>query len=95
MNNCIFFISPQHLHVVEFITATESAIRNNKLKEAEAQQIRIKASAAISYAKILPSNLTIQERKALRSLSKDQSITILPADKGRCIVFLNTSECHT
>jgi len=87
-----FAIAPQEVPIVELITATESAIRNNNLAETEAEQLRMKVTATLSSAKPPPSNLTPQEMKAITSLSQDQSITILPADKGRCTVVLNTSD---
>ena len=37
-------------------------------------------------------DLTVQERKALQSLKEDSSIQILPADKGRCVVILDSEE---
>ncbi|XP_035759992.1 alpha-1-inhibitor 3-like [Neolamprologus brichardi] len=52
----------------------------------------MKVSATLSSAKVPPSNLTIQEKKAVASLSKDHNITVLPADKGRCTVVLNTTD---
>lgn len=54
----------------------------------------MKVSAALSNTKASPSNLTIKERKAVMSLSKDQNITIQPADKGSCTVVLNAVEYH-
>ncbi|XP_038148866.1 uncharacterized protein LOC119788543, partial [Cyprinodon tularosa] len=87
-----FAIAPQEVPIVELITATESAIRNNNLAETEAEQLRMKVTATLSSAKPPPSNLTPQEMKAITFLSQDQSITILPADKGRCTVVLNTSD---
>ena len=63
----------------------ESAIRTN-ISEAEAAQVHMKRSS--------PSNLTPLERKAVTSLSRDQNITIFPADKGRCTVVLNTIHYH-
>ena len=36
----------------------------------------------VSKGKI-PSNIDIEERKALKALKKDSSITILPVDKAR------------
>lgn len=90
-----FSISPQQLPIVDLITATETAIRINKLSQTEAEQIRMKVSATLSSAKVPPSNLTIQEKKAVASLSKDHNITVLTADKGRCTVVLNTTDYHT
>ncbi|XP_041430610.1 LOW QUALITY PROTEIN: uncharacterized protein LOC121397622 [Xenopus laevis] len=87
-----YAVTPQHIPVVELITATESAIKNNNLKNEEAEQLRLKVSAALSSARTPPSNFTTEERRALSSLSKDPNITILPADKGRCTVVLNTTD---
>lgn len=77
---------------VDLIMAMESAIRNNKLMETEAEQLRLKVSAVFTRVKAPPSNLTIQERKAPASLQID--ITIQPANKGRCTVELNTADYH-
>ena len=46
----------------------------------------------IRKAKVPPSNITKGERKALFDLKKDKTITILPADKGRATVVLNTKD---
>ncbi|CAF94542.1 unnamed protein product [Tetraodon nigroviridis] len=87
-----FAVTPEELPVVDLITATETAIRNNKLPETEAEQIRLKVSAALANAKPPASNITALEKRALASLAKDKDITILPADKGRCTVVLNTTD---
>lgn len=52
-------ITPQHLPIVDLITATESATSKNNLME------RLKVIMALSNAKAPHSNLTIQERKAV------------------------------
>ncbi|XP_054861960.1 uncharacterized protein LOC129347772 [Amphiprion ocellaris] len=90
-----FAVTPDELPVVDLVTATESAIRNNRLSETEAEQIRLKVSAALSSAKLPPSNISAQEKRALTTLQKDPNITILPADKGRCTVILNTADYHS
>ena len=41
-----------------------------------------------------PSNITTEKRKAVTTLDKDNSISILLADKGRCTVVLNQPDCH-
>ncbi|XP_041820389.1 uncharacterized protein LOC121626093 [Chelmon rostratus] len=74
------------------IMATESAIKKNRKTETEGEQLRLKVSAALSNAKPPPSNLTYEERKAVTSLSKDENVTILPADKGKCTVISNTND---
>ncbi|XP_072019492.1 uncharacterized protein [Amphiura filiformis] len=40
----------------------------------------------------IESNLSKEERKALEDLKKDKDIRILPADKGRLVVVLNTED---
>ena len=65
---------------------------DKQISEAEAEQLRVKVTAAFSSPKTPLSNLTPQERKAVTSLSRDQNITILPADKRRCTVVLNTAK---
>ena len=49
-------------------------------------------SASILSAKTPRNNLTKNEYRALDSLKKDKSITVLPADKGRCTVVLNSKD---
>lgn len=64
-----FAISYPQLSAVHLIAATESAIRSNILPEAEAE---------LASAKMLSSNLSFREKQ---SISKDQSIATLPAEK--------------
>uniref|UniRef100_A0A672GD92 Reverse transcriptase domain-containing protein n=1 Tax=Salarias fasciatus TaxID=181472 RepID=A0A672GD92_SALFA len=44
----------------------------------------------LKSAKRPPANMTKEEVKAAQTLAKDKSITILPADKGRATVIMNT-----
>jgi len=53
------------------------------------EQLHMKVTASVFSSKTPPSNFTLQERKAVTSLSRDQNITIFPADEGRCTVVLN------
>nr|XP_046235715.1 uncharacterized protein LOC124054085 [Scatophagus argus] len=55
----------------------------------------MKVTTTLSSAKVPPSNISTEERKALISLQKDQDIMILSADKGRCTVILNTQDYHS
>lgn len=86
-----FAVVPDKVPVVELITATESAIQNNKFPEAEDKQLCTKISMTLSSAKPL-GNLGKQEKQAVTSLSKDHNITILPADNGRCTVVVNKED---
>ena len=40
----------------------------------------------------MKSNITKAQEKALKSLAEDSSVTILPADKGRSVVVMNTRD---
>ncbi|XP_053335750.1 uncharacterized protein LOC128508432 [Clarias gariepinus] len=90
-----YAVTPDHIPVVDMITATESAIRNNNISEEEAEQLRAQVSMFLLKAKSPPPNLSKQEKRALTSLSKDINIIILPADKGRCTVVLNADDYHS
>ncbi|XP_039892768.1 uncharacterized protein LOC120736595 [Simochromis diagramma] len=89
-----FAVTLRQIPLVELITATETAIRNNNIAEVEAEQLRTKVSACLSNAKPPTSNITMEERKALTTLSDDNNIIILPADKGRCTVLLNQKDYY-
>ena len=87
-----FAVAPESIPYVDYITATESAIRNNRLNPDLAEEIRGKVTVSLSNAKPPPPNLSAEERRAAHSLAKDQDIIILPADKGRCTVVLNKTD---
>ena len=37
-------------------------------------------------------NIPASERRAIKSLQQDQSITIVPADKGKCLIVMNKED---
>lgn len=84
-----FAATPEEIPAVDLM---ESVIKNNQLTETEAEQLRLKVSATLTRAKAPASNLTIQERMTLASLQQDGNIAVLPADKRRCTVVLNTAD---
>ena len=57
-----------------------------------ADALRLGVSAALRRAKPPKSNLSFQQRKALRNLRIDNDIVIVPADKGRATVILDKSD---
>ncbi|XP_072033196.1 uncharacterized protein [Amphiura filiformis] len=85
-----YSVAPTEVPVVDIITSTESACR--KLPERDASELRSKVVGLLSRPKKLESNLNADEHKALNQLKKDQDIRILPADKGRIVVVLDTSD---
>ena len=46
----------------------------------------------VSAPKLLASNITPDERKAILHLKQDRDIMILPSDKGRAVVVLDRAE---
>ena len=83
-----FAVTPRKLPVEEIVTATEEACKN--LNPEKAYSLRSEVAKAVKRAPPLKSNLTLEERKALLVLKKDGEIKILPADKGKATVILDT-----
>ena len=90
-NGMNFAVSPTHIPVVEFITGIESAVKLIGTDSDEAARLRLDCVDLLEKAKVPASNISKEEREALRSLKSDKDITILPADKGRSTVILNTT----
>ena len=64
--------------------------------ESEKEIIRASVTTAIQrWTPQANQNLTKQQFQALKTLSKDKSITILPADKGRAVVVMNSTDYST
>ena len=89
-----FAVTPAKLPIVDIVTTTEVACRN--LSEGDASELRAKVVNLVSRpsANNIDSNLSKEERKALQDLQKDKDIQLLPADKGRLVVVLNTEDYH-
>ena len=75
----------------QIVSSIESGI--DQLPDAEKDLIRASVTSAIkSWRPPLRNNITSKEEKALRDLAKDTSVPILPADKGRAVVVMNTND---
>ena len=88
-----FAVTPSKLPTDDLIVAAEQAC--SLLETDEAHQLRPKLSSIISSAKPPTPNISSSESKALKALAKDDSILVLPADKGRCTVILDKGEYIT
>ena len=81
--------------IVEYITATESYIQSAGLDEVNAALLRkaiidqIEAMKSKQTYKPSKTNLSSEEWKALRGLQTDDSIIIIPADKGNKTIVLD------
>ena len=85
-----FAITPTSLPSDEIIVPTEVACAS--LSETQANSLRTKVASALTSAKIKDSNLSKSERNVLKELKQDDSILVLPADKGRSTVIMDKSD---
>ena len=88
-----FAVTPTKIPMDDMITAVETAVRHVGLDSAEAAEIRNKASDLLHHAKPPKSNISTNERETIRSLKRNQDIMIVPVDKGRAVVVINTVDC--
>ena len=89
-----FCVTPERIPVKEIIASTESACQQIKNKTV-VNSLRTEVTKALKNAKPPKSNLSKDERIALKELSKDNNIVIVPADKGRSTVVMNKSDYNT
>ena len=87
-----FAIAPPSTPVLEYVIGIESACRCIGADSHQAAKLRADCVRILKQAKPPKDNITLEERKALTTLAKDSDITILPADKGRAVVILNTAD---
>ena len=76
--------------VEEIVASVEAGIRG--LPRDQADEIRLEAARALKRAAPPKCNLLSVELRALRDLRRDDSIVIVPADKGSATVVLNTED---
>ena len=80
--------------IEEFITTTELACYqlNDSTKAAA---LRSDVTRILSKKRKYTQNTTPEERKALQSLSSRKDLKILPADKGRVTVLMNSNDYYS
>ena len=89
-----FAVTPKEIPTEEIITATEIACKN--LDDLKAASLRSKVARSVKRRrKFQKRNIPVEELKALQELKKDDTVMILPADKGRATVVLDKSEYHS
>ena len=82
-----FSVTPTTTPVADFITGIESAA--GKLPPEMTHDLKTEVKRFLIKKKSLGSNLGIGEREALRKLREDNTIVILPADKGNVMVVMD------
>ena len=81
---------PENVPTEEFVVAAEQATWS--LPQEQKYKFRADIAGVLKSTKAPKQNLTRQERTALKGLQKEKSITILPADKGKATVIMETKE---
>jgi len=82
-----------NIPATEIIAMVESAVRS--LDAERADSVRRAANTTLQQAEPPKPNITKEERDALKSLKQDNTIMILPVDKGRASVVLDTDTYHS
>ena len=86
-----FELVPDKTPVDEYIVQTELAC--SKIPQEQIDELRAEVKGALKPSKPPPqSNITKEEKIALKELRKDSSIMILPADKGRATVKMDSDK---
>ena len=92
-----FAVSPEKTNVPsitdDYIVACEKACW--KLPKGEASALRAELVGTLKSSKAPKSNISKDERHAIKDLQKQQSIMILPADKGKATVIIDKEEYNS
>ena len=85
-----FAITPPNIPIDEFIVSTERASR--EMHPGAAAAMRAEVAELLLNAKKPTSNISKEERIAMKELNEDGTIIIVPADKGKCLVVMDKDE---
>ena len=85
-----FAVAPKAVPVVDIITAVECTA--NELPKERTLEFRAEVKKCLQNARKPRPNLGKKQREALKKLREDDSIVILPADKGNPTVVLNKED---
>ncbi|XP_018334850.1 uncharacterized protein LOC108743758 [Agrilus planipennis] len=85
-----FTISPKTIPTEEIIAYVEGSLR--QLNPPEAEEVRQDVCKILRKAKIPKSNISKEERAALRELRAMKEIKIVPVYKGNSTVIMDTME---
>lgn len=77
---------------MELIATAEATIQELKGISSEQKQLLRQQVATAVSSNPPRANLPKNERNALAALQRDENITIVPADKGKCLVVMDAPE---
>ena len=87
-----YAIAPKKQPSADIITGLECAA--HFLPQDKKEEFRFEIRQALDKPSRPTQNLTRDQLKALKDLKKDDTIVILPADKGKAVVLLDSLEYH-
>jgi hypothetical protein len=85
-----FAVTPRSVPIKDILCGVEKAIRT--LPEETAEEIRQETVRILKGSNKPKDNLTGAERKALRALKSNETLTVLPSDKGNAAVVMDTAD---
>ena len=85
-----FALAPNNPPNLEFISAVESACQ--KLLDQAVQELRAEVNILLRRAKAPKSNISREEKKALKEPREDQDRMVLTADKSVALVVMDRKE---
>jgi len=87
-----FAVTSTNTPATEIVAKVESAIRRFDLEQADT--IRRTVNNILQQAELPKPNITKETLEALQNLKQNDTIIVLPADKGDASVVLNTDTYH-
>ena len=88
-------MTPKHIPTEAIVSSVEAVLsRQRELSESAKDNIRSRIASTIQSSSLTDSNLTKDERQALKRLKTDENIVILPADKGRVTVVMDKTDYY-
>ena len=79
---------------VDFVVAIESGARLFGHETAEAASLRSNGTRLMRQFRPAPPNVTPEERRVIKDIRDDDSISVHPADKGRATVVMDKADYH-
>ena len=86
-----YAVTPTKIPTPDIVSTIESALRKVTPSHL-AESARVRIIGLLQRPKLPASNITPDERKAILHLKQEKDIMILPSDKGRAVVVLDTAE---
>lgn len=87
-----FAVTPSTIPIHEYITGIETACKHIDNDKGDKDRLQTECANILKRAKLPKHNISKSERDGIKSLQDNRDIMILPADKGRATVILNTQD---